>query len=57
MSQENVDALHQAIEAYNEARPRMAWVEGVYRGHEGIRSWWGAYGSEAQALEAAGAGE
>ena len=55
MSQENVDALREALEAYNrhdlgaflalmhddvEAHPRMAGVEGVYRGHDGIRRWW-----------------
>jgi ketosteroid isomerase-like protein len=55
MSQANVDALREAIEAYNrhdlggflalmhddvEARPRMAGVEGAYRGHDGIRRWW-----------------
>jgi ketosteroid isomerase-like protein len=55
MSQRNVELLREAFEAYNrhdldallglmhddvEADPRMAAVEGVYRGHEGIRRWW-----------------
>lgn len=55
MSQENVELAHDAFDAYNrhdlgaflalmhddvEADPRMAAVEGVYQGHEGIRRWW-----------------
>jgi ketosteroid isomerase-like protein len=55
MSEVNVKLAHDAFDAYNrhdlgaflalmddevEADPRMAAVEGVYRGHEGIRRWW-----------------
>jgi ketosteroid isomerase-like protein len=55
MSQENVELVHQAYHAFNrrdlpsllrlvdadaEAVPRLAAVEGVFHGHEGIRRWW-----------------
>ena len=55
MSQENVDLVHQAYHAFNrrdlasllalvdadvEAVPRLAAMEGVFHGHEGIRRWW-----------------
>ena len=55
MSQENVDLAHQAYHAFNrrdlasllalvdadaEAVPRLAAMEGVFQGHEGIRRWW-----------------
>jgi ketosteroid isomerase-like protein len=55
MSQENVTLAHQAYHAFNrrdlasilalvdddaEAVPRLAAMEGVYHGHEGIRRWW-----------------
>ncbi len=55
MSQENVELTHQAYHAFNrrdlasllalidadaEAVPRLAAMEGVFHGHEGIRRWW-----------------
>ena len=55
MSRENVELAHQAYRAFNRrdlaallalvdaeavALPRLASVEGVYHGHEGIRRWW-----------------
>lgn len=55
MSEENVELAHQAYQAFNrrdlasllalvdadaEAIPRIAAVEGVFHGHEGIRRWW-----------------
>ena len=55
MSQENVELTRRAFQAFNdrdldvllaglhdevEAFPRLAAVEGGYRGHEGIRRWW-----------------
>jgi hypothetical protein len=55
VSQENIDALREAVKAYNRhdlgaflalmhddvvAYPRMAVVEGACRGHDGIRRWW-----------------
>ena len=55
MSQENVELTHQAYAAFNrrdlaslltlidadaEAVPRLAAMEGVFHGHEGIRRWW-----------------
>ena len=55
MSQENVELAHQAYRAFNrrdlaallalvdadaEAVPRLAAVEGVFQGHEGVRRWW-----------------
>ena len=55
MSQENVELALQAYAAFNrrdlaallalvdadaEAVPRLAAVEGVFQGHEGIRRWW-----------------
>ena len=55
MSEENVELAHQAYHAFNrrdlasllalidadaEAVPRLAAMEGVFQGHEGIRRWW-----------------
>jgi ketosteroid isomerase-like protein len=55
MSEENVELARSSYEAFNqrdqeaflalmdetvEAGSRLAAVEGVYRGHEGIRRWW-----------------
>ena len=55
MSQENVDLLAEAVDAFDrhdldaflalmdddvEAVPRMVSMEGSYRGHDGIRRWW-----------------
>lgn len=55
MSQENVELAHKAYHAFNrrdlasllalvdpdaEAVPRLAAMEGVFHGHEGIRRWW-----------------
>jgi ketosteroid isomerase-like protein len=55
MSQENVELARQAYDALNrsdlpaylalmdtdvEAVPRVAVIEGGYRGHDGIRRWW-----------------
>jgi ketosteroid isomerase-like protein len=55
MSRENVELAYQAYAAFNrrdidafletmaadvEAFPRQAAMEGVYRGHAGIRRWW-----------------
>jgi ketosteroid isomerase-like protein len=55
MSRRNVELAYEAFDAYNrhdlgaflalmhddvEAKPRMAAVEGPYRGHDGIRRWW-----------------
>lgn len=55
MSQENVELTYRTYEAINrrdldallalmddevEAVPRVAAVEGSYRGHDGIRRWW-----------------
>lgn len=56
MSQENADTLRRAMEAYNrgdwdaalaEMHPEIEWHapaivpdQGVYRGHEGVRSFW-----------------
>jgi ketosteroid isomerase-like protein len=55
MSQANVELARQAYHAFNrrdldsllalvdpdaEATPRLAAVEGVFHGHEGIRRWW-----------------
>ena len=55
MSQENVELTRRAFQAFNdrdldtvlaslhadvEAFPRLAAVEGGYRGHEGVRRWW-----------------
>jgi ketosteroid isomerase-like protein len=55
MSQENVERVRRAFQAFNdrdlgavlatlddevEAFPRLAAVEGGYRGHEGVRRWW-----------------
>lgn len=60
MSQENVELFHRALAAMNEqdldaflavmddqveAVPRIAAVDGAYRGPAGIRDWWnGLYG-------------
>jgi ketosteroid isomerase-like protein len=55
MSQENVELLHRALDAFNrrhidaflmlmddevEGVPRIAAIEGSYHGHEGMRRWW-----------------
>lgn len=55
MSEDNVELAHQAYHAFNrrdlasllalidadaEAVPRLAAMEGVFHGHEGIRRWW-----------------
>jgi ketosteroid isomerase-like protein len=55
MSQENVELARQAYHAFNrrdldsllalvdadaEAVPRLAAMEGVFHGHEGVRRWW-----------------
>ena len=55
MSRENVELSRRANEAFNEgdldaflpffdtdvvASPRLAPIEGVYRGHDGVRLWW-----------------
>jgi ketosteroid isomerase-like protein len=55
MSRENVELTRRAFQAFNdrdldavlaglhhevEAFPRLAAVEGGYRGHDGIRRWW-----------------
>ncbi|MGZ5320893.1 MAG: nuclear transport factor 2 family protein [Solirubrobacterales bacterium] len=55
MSQENVELTRRAFQAFNdrdldavlaclhdevEAFPRLAAVEGGYRGHDGVRRWW-----------------
>ena len=55
MSEENVELTRRAFQAFNdrdldallaglhdevEAYPRLAAVEGGYRGHDGIRRWW-----------------
>jgi ketosteroid isomerase-like protein len=55
MSRENVELLHQAIDAFNrrdidaflalmgsdvEFTPLVVAMEGRYRGHDGIRRWW-----------------
>ena len=55
MSQQNVELVHRAYHAFNrrdlpsllvlvdadvEAIPRLAAMEGVFHGHEGIRRWW-----------------
>ena len=57
MSQENVELMHRAIDAFNrrdldsflalmgpevEFTPYEVWVQGghPYRGHAGVRSWW-----------------
>jgi ketosteroid isomerase-like protein len=55
MSKENVELTRRAFQAFNDrdldavlvglhddvkAFPRLAAVEGGYRGHEGIRRWW-----------------
>ena len=55
MSRENVELARRAFQAFNdrdldavlaglhddvEAYPRLAAVEGGYRGHDGIRRWW-----------------
>jgi ketosteroid isomerase-like protein len=55
MSQDNIELAHQAFDAFNrrdvdaflevmaadvEVFPRQAAMEGVYRGHAGIRRWW-----------------
>ena len=55
MSQENVEVAHRTVEAFNrrdldaflalmdeevEAVPRLASMEGKYRGYAGIRRWW-----------------
>jgi ketosteroid isomerase-like protein len=56
MSQENVELGYRALDAINrrdlgaylalmdddvQAAPRVAGMEGGFRGHEGIRRWWG----------------
>jgi ketosteroid isomerase-like protein len=56
MSQERIELIHQAYDAFNrrdldsylhfmdadvEIFPRQAAIEGYYRGHAGIRRWWG----------------
>jgi ketosteroid isomerase-like protein len=56
MARANVELVHQAFDAFNrrdfdaflafmdgdvEAVPLTAVVEGPYRGHDGIRRWWG----------------
>jgi ketosteroid isomerase-like protein len=55
MSRENVELARRAFQAFNdrdldavlagldeevEAFPRLAAVEGGYRGHDGVRRWW-----------------
>ena len=55
MSQENVELTRRAFQAFNdrdldallaglheevEAFPRLAALEGGYRGHDGVRRWW-----------------
>ena len=55
MSQENVELVHLAFDAFNrrdrdatlalmdddvEGVPRIAAIEGSYHGHEGMRRWW-----------------
>jgi len=55
MSQENVELFRRASEAFNDgdldaflaffdtevaASPRLAPIEGEYRGHDGVRLWW-----------------
>jgi len=55
VSHEDVELFRRAIEAFNEgdldaflpffdtdivASPRLAPIEGVYRGHDGVRLWW-----------------
>jgi ketosteroid isomerase-like protein len=55
MSQENVELVHQAADAFNrrdldaylaladpavEGRSLLVAVEGDYHGHEGVRRWW-----------------
>jgi ketosteroid isomerase-like protein len=56
MSRQNVELLHRALDAFNrrdleaflalmeadvEAVSRLVAIEGDYRGHDGIRRWWG----------------
>jgi len=55
MSQENVELVHQTIEAFNrrdldaflaltdpgiEFTPHVVVMEGGYQGHDGVRRWW-----------------
>jgi hypothetical protein len=55
MSQENVERHHQMIDAFNrrdldaflalmdadvESEPRLAFMEGSFQGHDGVRRWW-----------------
>jgi hypothetical protein len=55
MSQENVELVHRAVDAFNrrdldaflalsdaaaEVRSLVVAMEGVYHGHEGVRRWW-----------------
>jgi ketosteroid isomerase-like protein len=55
MSQENVELVHQTVDAFNrrdldaflnlvdrgvEFMPYVAVMEGAYRGHNGMRRWW-----------------
>ena len=55
MSQENVELMYRAVDAFNrrdlnaflaivdddvEAVPRAVAMEGSYHGHEGVRRWW-----------------
>jgi ketosteroid isomerase-like protein len=55
VSQENVESFRRASEAFNDgdldaflaffdtevaASPRLAPIEGVYRGHDGVGLWW-----------------
>jgi ketosteroid isomerase-like protein len=55
MSQENADLYRRAVQAFNDgdvdaflgfmdpevdAFPRLAPMEGSYRGHDGMRGWW-----------------
>ena len=80
MSQENVDRALEFLDAFNrrdldavvaladdgiEVESRLVAMEGGYRGHEGLRTWWRAgklvwwrnCSTEAEALEAAGLSE
>jgi ketosteroid isomerase-like protein len=42
MNEKDVDAFLAVMDDEVEAAPRIAALDGVYRGPEGIRSWWNA---------------